>query len=31
MSVLKGKTAMDKDSYGRQLPRIDCDTTLFPD
>ena len=29
--TLMGKTAMDKDSYGRQLPRIDCDKTLFPD
>lgn len=29
--VLMGKTAMDKDSYRRQLPRIDCDKTLFPD
>lgn len=29
--TLMGKTAMDKDSYGRQLPRMDCDKTLFPD
>lgn len=29
--TLMGKTAMDKDSYGRQLPRIDCDKMLFPD
>lgn len=29
--TLMGKTAMDKDSYGRQLPRSDCDKTLFPD
>lgn len=29
--TLMGKTAMDKDSYGRQLPRIDYDKTLFPD
>lgn len=25
-----GKTAMDKKSYMRQVPRIDLDTTLFP-
>lgn len=24
-------SAMDKNSYGRQLPRIDYDKTLFPD
>ena len=29
--TLMGKTAMDKDSYGRQLTRIDCDKMLFPD
>ena len=29
--TLMGKTAKDKDSYGRQLPRIDCDKMLFPD
>lgn len=29
--TLMGKTAMDKASYGRQLPRIDCDKALFPD
>lgn len=29
--VLMGRTAMDKESYRRQLPRIDCDKTLFPD
>ena len=29
--TLMGKTAMDKNSYGRQLPRIDMDKTLFPD
>ena len=25
-----GKTAMDKKSYLRQVPRIDLDETLFP-
>lgn len=29
--TLMGRTAMDKSSYGRQLPRIDMDKTLFPD
>ena len=29
--TLMGKTAMDKNNYGRQLPRIDMDKTLFPD
>ena len=29
--TLMGKTAMDKNGYGRQLPRIDYDKTLFPD
>ena len=29
--TLMRKTAMDKDSYGRQFPRINCDKTLFPD
>ena len=29
--TLMGKTAMDKNSYGRQLPRIDYDKTLFSD
>ena len=28
---LMGKTAMDKKSYLRQVPRIDLDKTLFPD
>ena len=28
--VLMGKTAMDKTSYRRCLPRMDLDTTLFP-
>ena len=28
--LLMGKTAMDKKSYLRQVPRIDDDTTLFP-
>lgn len=28
--LLMGKTAMDKKSYLRQVPRIDSDTTLFP-
>ena len=28
--VLMGKTAMDKKSYRRQVPRIDADGTLFP-
>ena len=27
---LMGKTAMDKKSYLRQMPRIDLDETLFP-
>ena len=26
-----GKTAMDKSSYRRQVPRIDLDKVLFPD
>ncbi len=29
--LLMGKTAMDKKSYQRQVPRIDLDKTLFPD
>lgn len=29
--LLMGKTAMDKRNYGRQVPRIDLDKTLFPD
>ena len=29
--LLMGKTAMDKKSYLRQVPRIDLDKTLFPD
>lgn len=29
--VLMGRTAMDKTSYGRILPGILTDTTLFPD
>lgn len=29
--LLMGKTAMDKKSYLRQVPRIDLDRTLFPD
>ena len=29
--TLMGKTAMDKNGYGRQLTRIDYDKTLFPD
>ena len=28
--LLTGKTAMDKKSYRRQVPRIDADGTLFP-
>lgn len=28
--LLMGKTAMDKKSYLRQVPRIDLDETLFP-
>ena len=28
--LLMGKTAMDKKSYLRQVPRIDLDGTLFP-
>jgi len=28
--VLMGKTAMDKTSYQRCLPRIDLDQKLFP-
>ena len=28
--LLLGKTAMDKKSYLRQVPRIDLDETLFP-
>ncbi len=28
--LLMGKTAMDKKSYLRQVPRIDLDATLFP-
>lgn len=28
--LLMGKTAMDKKSYLRQVPRIDLDTALFP-
>ena len=28
--LLMGKTAMDKKSYTRQVPRIDMDATLFP-
>ncbi len=28
--LLMGKTAMDKKSYRRQVPRIDADGTLFP-
>ena len=27
--LLMGKTAMDKKSYRRQVPRIDADGTLF--
>ena len=29
--LLMGKTAMDKKSYLRQVPKIDLDRTLFPD
>lgn len=29
--LLMGKTAMDKKSYLRQVPRIDLDKVLFPD
>lgn len=29
--LLMGKTAMDKKSYLRQVPRIDLDKTMFPD
>ena len=29
--LLMGKTAMDKKSYLRQVPRIDLDKYLFPD
>ncbi len=29
--LLMGKTAMDKKSYRRQVPRIDLDKVLFPD
>lgn len=29
--LLMGKTAMDKKSYLRQVPRIDLDKDLFPD
>ena len=29
--LLMGKTAMDKKSYLRQVPRIDIDKNLFPD
>ena len=29
--LLMGKTAMDKTSYRRQVPRIDLDKELFPD
>lgn len=29
--LLMGKTAMDKKSYLRQIPRIDLDKNLFPD
>ena len=29
--LLMGKTAMDKKSYLRRVPRIDLDRTLFPD
>ena len=29
--VLMGKTAMDKESYNRVIPRIWEDKTLFPD
>ena len=29
--VLMGKTAMDKESYNRVIPRIREDKTLFPD
>lgn len=29
--LLMGKTAMDKKSYLRQVPRIDLDKNLFPD
>ena len=29
--LLMGKTAMDKKTYLRQVPRIDLDKTLFPD
>ena len=29
--LLIGKTAMDKKSYLKQVPRIDLDRTLFPD
>ncbi len=28
--LLMGKTAMDKKSYPRQVPRIDLDKELFP-
>ena len=28
--VLMGKTAMDKESYNRVIPRIREDKTLFP-
>lgn len=28
--LLMGKTAMDKKSYLRQVPRIDLDASLFP-
>jgi hypothetical protein len=28
--VLMGKTAMDKESYNRVIPRIKEDKTLFP-
>ena len=29
--LLMGKTAMNKKSYLRQIPRIDLDKNLFPD
>ncbi|MDD2294299.1 MAG: hypothetical protein PHD07_08850, partial [Bacteroidales bacterium] len=29
--LLMGKTAMDKKTYQRQVPRIDLDKVLFPD